>query len=280
MKTVSSGLLAHLAQPATQVRTLLRVTRRDGQVFGFTDADADLTFGGVLYRARTGLTGSAIDSGAALAADNLEVVGLLSGADITEADLEAGVWDGAAVRVSWVNAADLTQGELRLRDGELGQVQRANGKFTAEIRGLTDKLGKIITRSYLPTCDADLGDSRCGVALGGYTVAGTVTAVTDAANFTASAVASAAAYFDFGLVTWTAGLNAGRSMEVKQHQAGGVFTLLLAMPQPVQVGDTFNAIAGCNKTFAQCRDKFSNVLRFRGYPHIPGIDKMLQVGGG
>jgi uncharacterized phage protein (TIGR02218 family) len=41
---------------------------------------------------------------------------------------------------------------------------------------------------------------------------------------------------------------------------------------PVVTGDRFRVIAGCNKTAAACRSKFSNFLNFRGFPHIPGED--------
>jgi len=278
VKTASTGLTAHLAQPVTRLATLLRVERRDGVVLGFADSDIDVEFGGVVHRARTGATASAVESSADLAVDNLELVGLLSGADVTEADLESGRWDGAAVRVSQVNLADLAQGELVLRVGELGQVERRGGTFRAEIRGLMNALQRTITRAYLPSCDADLGDTRCAANLGGFTHAGSVTAVTDAANFTAAALVQAAAYFDFGLLTWTSGANSGRAMEVRRHLAGGMIELLMAMPEPVLVGDAFTAVAGCNKTLAHCTAKFANVVNYRGFPHVHGIDAMLKRG--
>jgi uncharacterized phage protein (TIGR02218 family) len=30
--------------------------------------------------------------------------------------------------------------------------------------------------------------------------------------------------------------------------------------------------AGCDKSAATCRAKFSNLLNFRGFPHLPGED--------
>jgi uncharacterized phage protein (TIGR02218 family) len=38
------------------------------------------------------------------------------------------------------------------------------------------------------------------------------------------------------------------------------------------VGDIFSVEAGCDKTFATCKAKFSNALNFRGFPHLPGND--------
>jgi uncharacterized phage protein (TIGR02218 family) len=43
-------------------------------------------------------------------------------------------------------------------------------------------------------------------------------------------------------------------------------------------GDTFEVVAGCDRTFATCKSKFNNVRNFRGFPHIPGRDEGLKYG--
>jgi uncharacterized phage protein (TIGR02218 family) len=280
MRTVSAGLQAHHALDTLTLATLWRVTRRDGQVFGFTDLDRDIEFNGVTYHGDTGISGSAAATAAGLQSDNLEVQGFLQGGAFTAADLAGGVWDGATVRVSVVNYADLSQGELIVRVGELGQVRVEGETFVAEARGLADKLNRSITRAYLPVCDADLGDARCKVNLAPLTVAGTVTSVASRELFTASGVVNAAGYFTFGVITWVTGANAGLQMEVKTHAGGGVFTLQLPMRSAIAVGDTFNVVPGCDKTTGAggCA-KFSNIVNFRGFPHVPGLDKMTRPGG-
>jgi uncharacterized phage protein (TIGR02218 family) len=40
----------------------------------------------------------------------------------------------------------------------------------------------------------------------------------------------------------------------------------------LSAGDTFSITAGCDKSFSTCRDRFANILNFRGFPHIPGND--------
>lgn len=49
-------------------------------------------------------------------------------------------------------------------------------------------------------------------------------------------------------------------------------------PFPVVAGDTFNAIAGCNRTAFQCTQKFGNIVNFRGEPNIPGTDVLIKIG--
>ena len=55
------------------------------------------------------------------------------------------------------------------------------------------------------------------------------------------------------------------------------FELWQAMPQPIAPGDTFIVTAGCDKRFATCRDRFTNVVNFRGFPHIPGNDFVVRL---
>jgi uncharacterized phage protein (TIGR02218 family) len=279
VKSISAGLLSHIAQPVTTIRTIVRVTRRDQQVFGFTDSDIDISYSGVLYKAATGASASAVESTSDLATDNLDVLGLLSGPDITEADLEAGLWDGAQVRVSHVNVSDLTHGEMVLRVGQFGEVSRSKGSWQVEVRGLMNALQRTITRTYLPTCDADLGDSRCGVNLAGVTGTGTVTSVTDNRQFVASALVGAVDVYAGGRLTWTSGQNTGRQMEVRSNTGSGGVTLFLPMPSNVLIGDQFSIVQGCNKTTDHCKVKFNNLVNFRGFPHVPGVDKTLRYGG-
>ena len=65
-------------------------------------------------------------------------------------------------------------------------------------------------------------------------------------------------------------------MEVKAF-LGGQFTFVLPMPNAIAVGDTFKAIAGCDKTFSTCYTNFNNALNFRGEPYVPGMDKLLST---
>lgn len=84
-------------------------------------------------------------------------------------------------------------------------------------------------------------------------------------------------YFDYGLITFTSGLNTGLSMEVKSYVPGQI-TLQLPFPYAVAVGDAYTMHAGCDKSLATCRDRFSNLVNMRAFPYLPGIDKLVQVG--
>ena len=119
MKTLPTGLQAHLDTGATTLAWCWKVARGDGTILGFTDHDRDLDFDGVTFAAATGFTASEVVSSLGLAVDNLEVEGALAAAAITEGDLAAGVYDGATVELWRVNWADASQRVL-MRKGALG----------------------------------------------------------------------------------------------------------------------------------------------------------------
>ncbi len=274
MKTITPALQSHLAQSTTTLATMWRVQRTDGAVFTFTDFNEPITYLGEVYTPSSGFTHSAIDTSDGLNVDNLEVDSVLTSETITDADLLAGVWDFASVEIFQVNYLALADGGMTLRTGKLGEVKTGRNNFTAELRGLAQPLQQAIGRVFGPACDANLGDSRCTKDLTSFTTAGTVTSVTDQAHFTSSALAQATGYFDYGLITFTSGLNIGRSMEVRSFTSGGTFVLQMPLPYAVGIGDTFTAKAGCDKLLATCISRFSNAVNFRGFPNIPGSDRL------
>lgn len=279
MITVSGAYSAHLQGEVTQLATCWKVTRKDASILGFTDHTSNLIIGGITYQAALGYTPSDITTSADLAVDNLELSGVLDSTAITEADLMAGVWDHAVVEIFEVVYSDLSAGTRQLRIGRLGEIKAGRTAFTAELRGLSQALTRSIGEIYSPGCRADLGDARCKKVLTAFTFAASVSTLSNNREFTAAALTQAIGYFDSGKLTWTGGLNNGLSMEVKTYTVGSII-LQLPMPYQIQVGDGFSIIAGCLKRFTEdCKDKFNNVVNFRGEPHVPGIDKILKVGG-
>ncbi len=276
MRTASSNLTAHIALEVTTLAVCWKLTLVGGTVMGFTDHTSDLTISSQLYKAATGFSPTSIETKDKFAVDNLDIAGILDAAAITEADIMAGKYDFAEVEIFMVNVTDLTQGIILHRRGWLGEVSLKNGQFIAEVRGLAQKLSQNIVELYSPTCRAVLGDTRCKVNLASFTFAGTVNTVTSRQVFISNAMTQAAGYFSSGEVVWLTGVNAGRRMEIKEF-ANKQFTLVLPMPNNIAVGDTFNAIAGCDKTFNTCFTKFNNAVNFRGEPHVPGMDKMLAT---
>ncbi|MBI1274213.1 MAG: DUF2163 domain-containing protein [Alphaproteobacteria bacterium] len=277
MKTIPAPLQDHLNGELTTLATLVKVTRRDGAVKAFTTHDRDIALGGVTYLADGALSPSAIESRAGLASGNLDIAGMLDSAAINGEDIKAGLYDHARVDIYVCNWAAPADGAVQLRRGWLGEVTLSGGQYVAELRGLHDLLQREIGDYVTPECRHDLGDAQCGVDTGAITVNGTVTGVTGDAVFTDSGRSEADETFAYGKLTWTGGANTGLAMEVKAWDgAARQFTLWLPMPHGVQAGDTYSVYPGCDKRLATCSAKFSNVANFGGFPHLPGIDRLLQ----
>ncbi len=278
MRNITPALQAHFGLETTSIATIWKLTRRDGVVLGFTDAVADLTLEGADYLAATGFTPSDVALKGDFSVSNLELDGVLDAASISEGDLLAGKYDYAEVLISLVNYMDLSQGSLVIKRGWLGEVSFQRNQFVAEVRGLSQKLQQNFGEVFSPGCRANLGDARCKVALAGFSFSGVVSSVVSQQIFKCAALTQSAGYFSGGQVNWSSGANVGLQMEVKDF-LNGQLSLVLPMPHNVQIGDGFTVIAGCDKAFSTCLSKFNNGVNFRGEPHVPGMDAILQTSG-
>src|SRR5271154_6411434 len=97
MKPISTALQSHLNGELTNLAYLVKITRQDGTIKGFTTFDQNLAVSGVTYKACGALTPSALESTSGLAVDNLEVTGILDSDDIAASDIEAGLYDNARI---------------------------------------------------------------------------------------------------------------------------------------------------------------------------------------
>jgi uncharacterized phage protein (TIGR02218 family) len=275
MRTLPPGLQAHLDSGSTTLCHCWRVTLKSGEKLGFTDHDLNLSFDTTIFEANAGFTASNIESSLGLSVDNMEATGALQSMKLDEARLKAGDFDHAAIevwRVNWQNVAQ----RLLLRKGHLGEVTTGDGAFTAEVRGLAHVLSQQKGRLYQFGCDAELGDGRCGVntSLNAFNDGGSVTRVEPAAVILDS-IAFTDDWATRGSLRFTSGAAAGRSFGVKRQRRMGGLTRVefwSALPVAVAAGDSVLLFAGCDKQFSTCKQKFSNAVNFRGFPHIPGTD--------
>lgn len=291
MKVLSSNLLAHYALPERTVATFWKVTRTDGTIFGFTDLDQPREISGIRYEAFSGFTASALATNATLSVDNMEVTGLFDSSGITDAELEAGIWDNAEIEIFEANYADLTMGRNVLLTGWLGQVKHEKGLFVAELRSLTSKLQKTVGDMITPNCRYKLGDADCKVDLTAYTFYDVpVTTVTSRRVIVASALGSPTLptdWFSWGVLTFTTGLNAGFSMDIKSYLSNGTIELQLPFPYAISVADEFTISPGCNKKFktgegvylGDCIVKFDNAINNGSEPEVPLPNKTFRVPG-
>jgi uncharacterized phage protein (TIGR02218 family) len=256
--------------------TIWMITRRDGEVFLFTDWDRDLNYGGSVFQSAVSYSKSADDVQSGLAPANADVNGVLDSSAITEDDLIAGLWDFAEVYIAKINPTLIGSGVYGPVRGHIGKVSTNQPSFTAEFLGLTKALDKNVGRVITAGCPATLGDAECKKDLASFTFAGTVDSVTSGLVFNDSARTEADDYFKFGKVTMTSGASSGYSAEVTASTDAGVISIFPPLPFGIEAGDTYSIVAGCDKAKATCKDKFDNLDNFLGFPDCPTEEKVLD----
>lgn len=140
------------------------VVRSDAVRLGFTDHDRDLVVDGVVCRASGGWSPGARDVSAGYTPGQGAALGVLDDAGITEADLAAGLYDGARVAelcVDWSAPSSV----VRLWTATITAVSREGEAFKAALAGPLAALDRVAGRTFTRLCDARLGDARCGVDL-------------------------------------------------------------------------------------------------------------------
>jgi uncharacterized phage protein (TIGR02218 family) len=259
------------------------LTRRDGVALGFTDHDRDLNFDGLIFRAETGMTAKALMQTTGLSVDNTEAAGALSSASLTEADILAGRYDAAELRVWEVDWSDVATRRLLFR-GTLGEITRAGGAFRVELQGLSQPLSASGGRVFGALCPAVLGDGQCRFDLGaaGFSDECQIVAVEEAGAILHLPALSSfpAGWFAHGRVSFLDGVAAGlqglvrRDLTSNEDRRIELWFAPGTVPAP---GDTLRIEAGCDKRFVTCRMKFGNDVNFRGFPHVPSEDWLALV---
>jgi uncharacterized phage protein (TIGR02218 family) len=293
VKVIPIALLNHIETRQTTLSEALKITRRDGAVFGFTSHDTDSTIDGVVYRASPGIEVTSIDTGSSFAVGNMELRTLADGGMFTVSDIFNGLWTNADFQIFRYNWSSVTDGIDILMAGTIGEIQILDTQIVIELRDLRQYLQQPLGSLTSKTCRYRLGSMTRAdgglclkdISAAPFTVAGTVTSVASNSTFTDASRSEADDYFGEGLVTWLTGSNAGTTAKVRAYDSiagspslGGTFTLSLPAFTAIAPGDTFTAVAGCRKRHDEdCVIKFDNSINFGGEPHNPGVDQFTRA---
>lgn len=269
--------VAWLQGELTTLALCWRIDRRDGVSIGFTGHDVDIALDGLTYRAAPGMTPSAVSLSDGFDVDTLDISGALTDDAISAIDLEAGRWDGAAVRLFAIDWRDPGAEPVPLVRGELGQVGIKDGAFTAELAGPTALLERPVVEETSPDCRAALGDKRCRVDLAPRTRCARVTAVEGAA-LTLDQVEPSGNAYGQGRLWWIEGDNSGLASLIASS-AGATLVLRETPLFAVATGTLVRVQEGCDRTMATCRARFANAANFRGEPYLPGNDLLTRYPG-
>lgn len=271
--------MTNFLQPElTTIAFCWRVERRDGICLGFTTHDRDFVIDGLDYRAAPGMLPSAVALTDGFDAGALDIEGALTSDAITEADLKAGRWDGAAVSLFMVDWEAPDGARLTIARGTLGDVSRIGNGFTAELRGPAAALDRPAAERTAPECRAMLGDKRCRIDMAGRRRVTRIVAVVGEDEVELAEAEPSANAYAYGRLRWITGANSGLESAVLSSDG----TRLLLREAPVHspaAGDLVELGEGCDKSFSTCVGRFANAANFRGEPHLPGIDLLTRYPG-
>lgn len=255
---------------------------RTGLILTYTNADAPVTLNGYVYAANSILvdglkfkcaTGLDVDQQQiTISARTADTVG---GVPFLQA-LRTGVFDGCEIQReraflnSW-SPADTANpiGSVILFKGRIGTIDSV-GRTSAQITVNSDLILldlQMPRNVYAAGCQHVLYDSGCGLVKSAFGFSGTVGA--GSTNSVIKWSGAVAEKFHQGTISFSSGVNAGVSANIKSAVPGVSLTLSYPLTNAPGTGDSFTAYWGCDHTQATCTNKFNNVANFRGFPYIP-----------
>ncbi len=164
LENVTSAMISHLGQSATELATCWSMTLVDGsgESFYFTNDAVSVTVSGITYSPTAAMVPAAADAKIDLSVDNSSLLGVADVSTIAAVDILAGRLDRAEVEVfDVVRTNPDAYGKLMHLSGNVGRIALRGDAFELELRGFADALQQDAGELYLVTCQAELGDSRC-----------------------------------------------------------------------------------------------------------------------
>lgn len=265
----------------------ITLTKIANRVYRFTDASEPLTFpDGEVFQAMDGMSGSAQQRVDSFKGINRDLRGLISDSQITDEDLNRGIFLDAYIteylvdtRLAGIGPIDVTQYWIRAMEFD-GAV------WNVEVDGTTSQFDQPVGDYWGKTCRVEVfsqGDGKCNLSETNFRNQILVsTVINDRSKFTFvnnHPFWNEFFYGNDGFCTFVNGLNAGFTARIKTTVGSGVITCTLSQrtPYPIAVADFLELLPGCNKRngpTGHCgAAKFFNIFNFQGEPFIPGGDK-------
>ena len=280
MRSLPPALEAKWRAGVTSLARGWRLIRQDGVVLAATEHDCDLVAAGTLFKASFSLSESPVEAELSLSPGHAALSGALSLNGMEADDIKLGLWDQARVEaylIDW-QAPELC---LPLWSGFVQSIACHGSNFELNIQTLEPAMNQTMGRLYSRTCDASLGDRRCGIDLNdpAYRAAVTIATIESDRALTVTPVQSFdLTAFSGGLLRVTSGRATGLARPVQQVELiDSQLAVKLAQPMPFlpAPGDQLTLSFGCDKQFETCRTRFGNGLNFRGVPTLPGEAAMV-----
>ena len=258
---------------------------RSGEMYLYTGHDTDLTCGGNKYRHIAIEHGDIEESRGTETATMDLTINYNPSDTITPNDtrtwfkaLKDGVFDKAYVSldrlyspIPWQYNMPNIPIDYVLKSRFFGRMEVQEVKLdhaSIQIKSPTDMLTRELPRNLVkPSCLNHFGDFMCQINPEMYKVH----TVAQAGSSRGSIVIPenyVEGYLNNGIIYSTSGANKGQYSAIKSFTNHRVI-LFKPFSEEVNAGDTFDISSGCDKTIKTCRDRYHNLVHFRGCPFLP-----------
>lgn len=253
------------------------ITRTDGTVVRFSEADEAIVVGGDTFPVVGGLQVSAIKHTNNGQTPSCQIVGGHNSVDATfiTAAIEAGLYDGATVQIYNVDRLDLSTKGLWFTGAIANISYDTDNRVMFDVKGPSISAKRLLTQKRSPMCRTDWGSDLCGANPASFAVAATVLTVVDAFTFTVSGLVNPDGYFNQGVAVTGGGVSFEVANWVQSTQR---LTSYLVSDRIVEAGTTLTLYPGCNKTLTGANGcaAFGRQLSFQGEPHFQGTAAAAQ----
>lgn len=286
MRTAPAAVKTWLAANSVAWRAeLYTLTLLSGSVYRWTTADLDLVVSGNTFRT-AGANGPLIERSqstqrARLQIDTVDVrlygTAFAIGGKSLQLNAAQGLFDGARLQIDQLvgnhPSHAISLGPIpSWFEGRVAEVEPVAQGVRLRVKSELEALNVLLPKFTLqPICGHAVYDAGCTLSRAAFTLSGTVSAASSASSFTtatAAVTAKTSGYFNLGVVTFTSGSLNGQKQAIAAW-SGTTFTMQLPFTATPGVGDSFTVYPGCPRDKATCNTKFSNLVNFRGFPHVP-----------
>lgn len=253
------------------------ITRTDGTIIRFAESDEAITVGADTFAIIPGLQISGVKHTSNGEMPSCEIIAVHGdGYVFDSADIDVGLFDGAAVQIYIVDRLNLTRKGL-LFTGSISTIsyEPCDHQITFEVKGPAASARILMTQKRSPMCRTDLFSTLCGLDKTAYDVASTVATIVDGFTFTVTgSLAQADGYFSQGVLLTSSGVAFVMANWVQSTQT---ITTYLPSNRILTVGLGLTLYPGCDMTLgAGGCGKFNNQLNFQGEPHFLGTAAAAQ----
>lgn len=269
MKEPSQDFIDNEEEDQRKPIEIYHIWRDGGEHWRYNNGDKLVTYDGDDYP--PGL----IERGSVTYDNKLDVTSMTIKADYVNEE----VFDYIAsnpVEILWVSVLklhsdDLTEGDV-VFIGQIKNVSFQGQMASVTCVGFEHFLKKTIpTWRYQLTCNHKVFDGNCQLTAASYLTTTTIVLDSSGINLvSADFGAESDGYFIGGEV-----LFGDESRTVVGHE-GNTITLMYKMKELV-TASSVDVYPGCDGRVETCRDKYSNVINFLGFPFIPVENPALRV---